>query len=57
MISCDFCGKSEHQAQAMVVAERPGTRGNVGICDSCAISAARIVENKKRESKVEQVCS
>lgn len=57
MICCDFCGRNEHQAEAMVAAKRPGDRGNVAICDSCAESSAQIVESKKRESKAEEVCS
>ncbi|MBT2784777.1 MULTISPECIES: ClpX C4-type zinc finger protein [unclassified Halomonas] len=53
MICCDFCGKSAHQAEAMIAAERPGDRGNVAICDSCAKQAARVADDKKRESKAE----
>ncbi|WP_193092164.1 ClpX C4-type zinc finger protein [Halomonas colorata] len=57
MICCDFCGKSEHQAEAIIAAERPGDKGNVAICDSCAESSAQMAESKKRESKTEKVCS
>ncbi|WP_374694412.1 ClpX C4-type zinc finger protein [Halomonas sp. SpR1] len=53
MICCDFCGQNEHQAEAIIAAERPGDRGNVAICDSCAKSAARMADDKKIESKAE----
>lgn len=51
MISCDFCGQSEHQAEAIIAAERPGDRGNVAICDRCAKSAAQMAEERQREKK------
>lgn len=53
MISCDFCGISEHQVEAMIAGVRPGERGNVAICDSCAKSAAQMAEAKQRERKAE----
>jgi ATP-dependent protease Clp ATPase subunit len=54
MISCDFCGISEHQAEAIIAAERPGERGNVAICDSCAARAAQMAEERQRQKKSEE---
>ena len=55
MISCDFCGQSEHQAEAIIAAVRPGDRGNVAICDSCAKSAVEIADEKKEKESLRWV--
>lgn len=48
MISCDFCGKDQHQVEGMIAADRPTNGGNVAICDQCANAEVELVE-KERE--------
>ncbi|WP_447928362.1 ClpX C4-type zinc finger protein [Vreelandella sp. EE27] len=54
MICCDFCGKSEHQEEALIAAKRPGDGGNVAICGGCAKNANRIAEEKQIANKTER---